>query len=352
MSTKTQYNPDHDLNAQLAAAHVSKIVYALITPETETVKNEMLGNDGSNSRYAYLNQFRDAWTSKQDQSHEAFFATWLEWAKPVAPISQEEFPFAYPTSGASEALRHLIYKYAADAGQGAYLHVFTGEYEGYKAIAEGIGLKVIEHNRDEWDKGDEYKESLLGSLGQGDLFFISQPSAIDGNVWHGFNDFIDRMPDNSVVADLTYVGAVPEKSVTEVFNVNAPSVAQIVFSLSKPFGVYYDRIGGVFCREEDAGLFGNKWFKNLTSLDLGTRLLKNSTVFQNPHKYRHYQEAACLRASGILGYEIMPSDVYMIGTGTTNMPDDLYRYIERAGRARLCLTMEMAQLIGTSGDLV
>ena len=47
------------------------------------------------------------------------------------------------------------------------------------------------------------------------------------------------------------------------------------FAANRSFGVYYDRIGGIWMRQEDQGLFGNKWFKNLTSLALGTTLLKS-----------------------------------------------------------------------------
>ncbi len=78
----------------------------------------------------YLEQFRDAWTAKQDEYHENFFMTWLKWAEPMVTLDTKEFPFHYPTSGASEPLRHIIFSYRAHhEGHGpAKIHVCEGEY--------------------------------------------------------------------------------------------------------------------------------------------------------------------------------------------------------------------------------
>lgn len=332
MAIATQYNPNPDLNRVLLDAGASKTVYALVTPETEITKG-LLFND----RAAYLDMFREAWTGKQDAYHEEFFSTWHAWSSPVVDLDREQYPFFYPTAGASEALRHLIYSLVRI--RGAQVHIFEGEYEGYRAMAEAAGLEVIEHSRDRASIN-----RIEDQMEDGDLFFISQPSAIDGNIWHYFNEFVAKMPPRSVVADITYVGAVPH--VEKRFNLNAQSINNVVFSLSKPFGVYYDRIGGVFCRDEDLGLFGNKWFKNLTSLRLGTLLMSQYGVFELPRRYADLQSEMCDRLSNHLGFGFTSSDVYLLATAKFDDDDPMANYLRRAGLLRICLTPGMAAMLG------
>jgi hypothetical protein len=352
MSVSTQYNPNDELNAALLAAGASKTVYALVTSETEKAKREALGIDHGFEEY--LDMFRGAWTKKQDAMHEEFFQTWLDWSSPVIDLPRDQFPFYYPTAGASEALRHLIYDLATKPD--AVVHAFVGEYEGYKAMAEAAGIKFIEHERGDWITKGRSINKISRNMGANDLFFVSQPSAIDGNVWAEYNEFVRTMRPMSVVVDVTYVGAVPRSVVTERFDLGAASIRNIVFSLSKPFGVYYDRIGGVFARNEDPGLFGNKWFKNLTSLSLGTKLMEQNGVFDLPTNYRPLQERIAHKVSNTLGFDFVPSDVFLLATQTppskpTNiMHNVMADYLTRAGKLRICLTPGMARALGTAGE--
>lgn len=353
MATTTQYNPQKDLNAQLVQNGLSKTVYAFVTPETELEKQAMLIRALKTKGQAgeYFDQFQGAWTGKQDAYHEDFFNTWHTWSKPVVDLDRELYPFYYPTAGASEPLRHLIYDLAARAPHAA-VHAFVGEYEGYRAMAEAAGLKFVEHERD----GKEGWHTPFGGrlnrvesrMGKNDLFFISQPSAIDGNVWGDFNEFVSKMQPNSVVADITYVGAVPSSAIAEKFNLNQPAIRNIVFSLSKPFGVYYDRIGGVFSRQEDLGLFGNKWFKNLTSLHFGTRLLNQFSVFELPTRHASRQKEMVRRAGEYLQCDLEPSDVFILAVGQPIVTDQhwsptMMEYLTRAGKIRVCLTPGMVE---------
>lgn len=342
MATTTQYNPNTDMNHRLLEAGVSKTVYALVSPEVEEAKLNALKGE------QYIRQFRGAWTGKQDRLHEEFFDLWHEWAAPVVDLDRSIFPFHYPTAGASEGLRHLIYDFAARCSRSMMpplIHIFEGEYEGYKAMAEGAGVEVQVWHRSAWRALAERLN--YGPMGWSHMVFLSQPSAIDGNVWHDCNEFLAAitMP-NCVVIDITYVGAVPEDAIKDRFALNVPSVRNVVFSLSKPFGVYYDRIGGVFSREEDLGLFGNRWFKNLTSIRLGTHLLKSFGVFDLPEHYRDLQADLCKKAERALpGLALDPADVYILATGSGEGP--LADYLKRDGKVRVCLTPAMAQEIGT-----
>ena len=161
------------------------------------------------ARRHYLEQFRDAWTGKQFASHEAFIERWMAWAAPVVTIDAAGFPWRYPTAGGSEALFHVIAAYGNRARGEKFnpeVHVFAGEYEGYKAYAEACGIAVVEHPRADW-------QAVGLTLPETALFCLSQPSAIDGNVWREANDFLaclrgQRKP--RVLLDVTYVGSIAE----------------------------------------------------------------------------------------------------------------------------------------------
>jgi len=362
MATTTQYCPQADLNRRLLEAGASKTVYALVTPETEAAKAAVLGNAASakavdQARAAHLEQFRDAWTGKQEQLHKVFFDTWHRWSVPFIELNPKTFKFTYPTAGASEPLRHLIYEYGNIArveGVVPRVHIFKGEYEGYKAYAEAARIEVVEHDRREWQK-------IAETLAQNEWFFLSQPSAIDGNVWPDANQFLRMLSARSnkpqVIMDMTYVGAIA-KAPSEKFAVSEPCVRNVVFSLSKPFGAYYDRIGGVWCREQDLGLFGNMWFKSLMALQLGTALMQRNDVFALPRKYAAVQAQQARHVSERFGVTFEPADVYMLATAhaTANIDPRLAEYLRRppsdpAARLRICLTPGMAEAIGTAGPV-
>jgi histidinol-phosphate/aromatic aminotransferase/cobyric acid decarboxylase-like protein len=347
MSTETQFNPNIDLNQKLVEAGASKTVYALVTAEIELAKSWLFSDSSlSDERSNYYAQFRGAWTGKQDAVHEEFRDTWIKWSEPAVDFPPASFPFFYPTAGASEALRHLIYDWSIRAKSRTMIpriHVFEGEYEGYKAYAEAAGVKVVE-----WPRS----LSVAKQIKEGELFFLSQPSAINGYVWREANAFLNDMPRNSVVIDLTYVGATHEYALRAKIDLTAPSIRNIVFSLSKSFGAYYDRIGGVFCQQEDLGLFGNKWFKNLSSLQLGTKLMKSHDVFYMPWRYRALQADQALATAAALKIEhISPADVFLLATADKAADPALDAYLRRpakTGLVRLCLTPGMAKALGTA----
>jgi hypothetical protein len=351
---------DPELDQRVKNAGASKTVYALVTPQTEAAKNLILGNCGAGPdavRRRHLEQFRDAWTGKQFASHEAFLERWMAWAAPVVAIDAAGFPWRYPTAGGSEALFHVITAYGNRARGERFdpaVHVFAGEYEGYKAYAEACRIAVVEHARADW-------EAVARKIPATALFCLSQPSAIDGNVWPEANAFLALLAAGTdqprVLLDVTYVGAIAEPPAMRIA-ANAPAVQALVFSLSKPFGVYYDRIGGVLCRDSMPSLFGNQWFKNLTSLQLGTALLEHHDVFDLPRRHRNVQREAAAQVGRRLGLTLSPSDVYVLAQADPKTTGDLElaAFLRRpagdpAASLRLCLTPTMAEMIGTAGAL-
>ncbi len=336
--------PHERLNALLEGAGVSKTVYSYVMPETESTLDALL--DGN--RDALRGMYREAWTQKQDAMHEDFFAVWKQWSSPILKFNDTEFPWVYTTGGASEALREAVYAYGHDArvqGFTPTIHVFAGDYEGFSAYAQAAGIAVVAHNRRDW-------QSAIEKVGPRDQFYLSQPAAVDGNVWGDFDAFVNTLykhrPTAQAMLDLTYVGCVARPFTVEAF---APNIRAIFFSLSKPMGVYYHRVGGMLSRAAYPGLFGNKWFKNLLSLKLGTTLMQKYGVHELPRKYAAIgQTPAISKARGALNLELTPADVFLLASAPyADKNDELAQYLVRGGagdeKLRLCLTPIIASIV-------
>ena len=334
------------LNAVLRDAGVSKTIYALVLPETVAAVDRVLDD-----RAAFHAMYTEAWTQKQDPVHEDFLDAWVEWSRPVVDLDPD-LRFRYATQGAGEAIKEAIYMHGLRARQEGFtprIHVFAGEYEGYAALARAAGIEIVAHDRARW-------EEALPAVGARDQFYLSQPSSIDGNVWGDYPRFVaalaGRAPGCELMLDLTYVGCVPRE-----FRVGArhPNIAAVFFSLSKPMGVYYHRIGGLLSRREYPGLFGTKWFKNLFSLRLGTELLRSHDVRELPRRYAPLQARAAAAVAAALGLELRPSDVFLLAAAPVREPpSDLERYLTRSAGGhslvRCCLTPTMSRLIDPAVD--
>lgn len=309
---------------------ISKTVYAAYYPETRKIVDIFI-DDFPHEMY------EEAWTKKQDEYHKPFMDRFKTWASSI--VLFPDFCFSYPTNGSSEAIRESLASYAANGGK--TIHIFDGEYEGYEALAAGYNLIIVKHNRNEWRTERLHFED-------GDKFYISQPSAIDGNVWKEYDEWITMLLNNhplvDIMLDLCYVGCV---SSDYTINASYTNIAVIFFSLSKSFGVYYHRIGGVYSRDEIPGLWGNIWFKNLASLCIGDTLMREYGPFDIPVKYTAHQ---CVvidilnQKLKIIDTEVFPSDVVLLGYSKCNN-NDLPNAMRRGEISRWCLTPGIMALI-------
>lgn len=338
---------NEQLNKIIKDAGLSRTVYAFVMPQTQQVIDRIVGNDGSVARAEFHEMYTEAWTQKQDVMHQDFFETWRCWVKDVVTLG-DQLAFEYPTAGASEPIRDAIYQYAIQARTEGFepkIHVFAGEYEGYSSYADAAGVKVVVHDRNHW-------QDNLESIDEHAQFYLSHPSAIDGSVWPDYDHFMRTLqeiqPEAKIMLDLTYVGCVARD-----YHIRADykNIDKIFFSLSKPFGLYYHRCGGMLSRDENKGLFGNKWFKNLLSLKIGTEMMREYDVHALPRFYRNVQDAACAAASSAIGLEVKPSDVFLLGKAQIpKAPKPLHKYLQRHPRhgfARVCLTPSMAHIVDT-----
>ena len=331
-----------DVKAGLLAAGASGTIYSLVMPESEEAFAAVTAEPD------FFDRYREPWTQKQDAMHEVYFEQWLRWSAPVVSIRGEDFPFRYPTAGASEAIFKLIAEFASErraAGREPAVHMFEGEYEGFAAYAEALKLRVVRHDRSAWS-------DVPAKLGEDSQFWISQPSAIDGMVWPHFEAFVAATAQAGrgaqVVPDLTYVGSVARNYRIAL---GSPAIPAVVISHSKPFGGYYHRVGGVLARREHPSLFGNKWFKNLLSLAWGTEMMRRHGVFDLPRKYGPVQEEAARRVAALLGVDALAaSDVLLLATaperaGLPPLLASVLRGSPRERVVRLCLTPAMTCLI-------
>jgi hypothetical protein len=310
---------------------VTAAVYGLVFPETRAL-----------ARRLWMEQpailFERSYDDVQDAAHGAFVAAWAAW---VAPLVRglDSFSHRYVTNGSSEAIRESVWSLASSAKTARltpHLHVFAGEYEGYAAYARAAGVTVIIHDGRRWDDQTLYAPGALHR------WYVSQPSAIDGNMWPEFPLFVASMAKRGieVAVDLAYVGAASEQTAIDL---SSPNIPYVFFSLSKIFGVFYHRVGGMLSRSPLLGLEGNKWFKNMFSLYLGTSLiLETPTPSTLPAKYRHVQIEACRDLREEHGIPFAPSEVILLASSTLGPYPSAFR---RGNGYRWCLTPTMDRLL-------
>ena len=331
----------------LLAAGVSKPVFDCQWPETRRLVRKLWAAlpEGLSDRL-----YDEPYRGGQDAMQNDFVDAWLAWRAPVVAVDAEAFPWRYATMGSTEGIReslalHAMHGFRA-GGRQPTIHVFEGEYEGYAAEAEGYGVRVVRHDR------RAYEESLPAHAAPGDRLYLSQPSAIDGNVWAGFPRLVafveERLPALELMVDLTYVGTVGAPYAVDV---RSPAVHTIFFSLSKVFGVYYHRVGGALSRAPLTGLYGNRWFKNTFSLELGRRLLESFPVQAIPRRYAAQQAKAVESVAAKLGVPAVASDVVLLAhhEWREGLPDAVAP-LRRGPSVRYCLTPALDRLLHASDD--
>jgi hypothetical protein len=313
-------------------AGLTTAVYGLVLPETRAMVRRLWAE-----RPETL--YEAAHDDRQDQGHVVFLDAWRSWVGPLVS-GLPGFSHHYVTNGSSEAIRESVWSLVAAAHAARlapHVHVFAGEYEGYAAYSRAAGATVVTHHRQRWAEDDT--TYVAGALHR---WYVSQPSAIDGNVWADFPSFLSTMAARGidVAVDLAYVGAAPDQSALDL---SLPNVSHVFFSLSKIFGVFYHRVGGVLSRTPMLGLEGNRWFKNMFSLWLGTSLIRETpSPTTLPTKYRTIQADACRRLREQHGIPLTPSQVILLASSPPGPYPDAFR---RGPGYRWCLTPTMDRLL-------
>ncbi len=247
-----------------------------------------------------------------------------------------EFPNVYPTSGSSEGIFHLLSEFATNRGI-KQINVFEGEYEGYMHYARSLGMKVNIIMEDD-DDHPFFSRPLDG------VWFISNPSSLDGGVIN--NNIIEDLCEtgNKIVLDFAYLGLTePYK-----FFVDHKNIIAVVSSMSKPYGMFRFRIGGMcLTRDPFETLIGNKWFKDVNGIITAARLVQEIPPFSLYSRYKIWQDIAVSVINEDLGGEVLyPSDVLLLAAAERKtveqfdnhgeFPFEIYR--RSKNMYRFCLT--------------
>lgn len=304
------------------ALGVSRTVYSLPFPEVRAfLAGELARVEPMLARHD------KPWEKSQDGMHEALRLGWERFsAKAGFGMGRPADWRFYPTAGASEALRETL---AAMRARGERLAVFEGEYEGYEMMARALGMEVRKVKRARWR--DELPRAWAGGF----ELFVSNPSAVDGQHWRDFGACCELAGARGgrVHLDAAYVGGC---ALSEPIDASPEAVRSVFFSLSKPFGVYYRRIGGCFSRDPNALLAPNLWFKNLDSIWIGERLLSRFGPGELQRAWEGARQDVAAALSERHGWALRPSDVFLVARSDAHGLAPLSRVA--GAPARVCLT--------------
>jgi len=266
---------------------LTRAVYAYYMPEVREVVDRVV------AEYPH-EVFLQSVSPGLDGFHEPVIEKYVE-VMGNSVVGLERFGYRYIASGSSEALFHILAKIKTER-PGMALYTLEGEYEGYRGYGENLGLsfEVVADDED------------MEKLGKG-VFFVSNPSSRDGNKLD--EKLVKRISDagHEIVMDVAYAGMVEG-----LVRVGYPGVAWVVGSMSKPYGMYYYRVGFCFSREKMLTLEVNKWFKNIFSLVVAKRVLSEVDLVAVRKNYSSMQKEIVEEINRKNGSGLRPSEVYLL----------------------------------------
>lgn len=230
-----------------------------------------------------------------DSFHEPIIGKIIDFYSGYVP-SLRGFKFRYPTSGSEEGIREIM---TSLQGRGVKkIYAFKGEYEGYREVGRTRNIEAIEVETD----------ADPNCLEPG-FWFISNPSAIDGNIVP--NRLIKRICEagHRVFYDLAYLGSTRKHR----FDLSYENIFAAAISFSKPYGLFYDRIGFAFSRTEIPSLYANKWFKNILGLLISERIVMETKPDKLYKKYRAIQKDIIKAINNDFGLGMRISDALLLG---------------------------------------
>lgn len=261
-----------------------------------------------------------------DEIHFPIIDRIVEVYKDVIP-GLKEFPYRYPTSGSSEGLFHTLAK--LKSGGVDEISTFEGEYEGYKEYGKALGIKLREFHRN------------LNTQANPGTWFISNPSAFDGNIIP--NEEINALCDkgNKVYLDLAYVGSTKPHA----FDVSHKNISAVFISFSKPYGVFRFRMGFTFSREPIDSLYANKWFKDVGRLISALKIAEEVGPKALHEKYNSIQKKIVESINSEFGLNMKTSDALLLSHLTQDDASklnvsqlELIAPYKRGSSYRFCLT--------------
>ncbi len=291
-----------------------KAVYCYYYPEIREIIDEVAAH------YPH-ETFLQSINPGLDNFHEPVIDSYIQHFKYELPVLGS-FPNRYITGGASEGIFHTLSFIKAHRSDSP-LYILKGEYEGYAGYGNNLGLQFT--------TVDQLSDLL--SLPKG-ILFLSNPSARDGNIIPNQEILAVADTGQEIVYDITYVGMTDPHE----FQLDHPNIIAVISSLSKPFGMYYYRVGFTFSRFEINTLMVNKWFKNIHSLIIAKKVLDQIDSKELVAKYRGLQKKAIQQMNKDLGTHAKPSQVVLLAY-SDKTPDNKDLLVHnRQSNFRYCLT--------------
>lgn len=293
-------------------------VYSYYFPEVRAAVDEVVGD------YPH-DVFLRSIDPGLDDFHEPIAERLVAHRRAEAP-DLGAFAFRYPTAGAEEAIREYLSDLASRGVRSVLM--WQGDYEGYREVARSRGIVTVEV-----PFGGDPRSHARGH------WLLSNPSARDGNI----------VPDEAILAilqaghevfyDLSYLGSTR----AHVFPLAHPGIAVAAISFSKPYGLFYYRIGFAFCRRPLPALYANKWFKNVFSLCVADKIMERIGPRDLWEKYASVQRAIVEEINRDHDLSLRASDALLLAHRPADPPPapgnaDLLARFRRAEGYRLCLT--------------
>lgn len=257
-------------------------------------------------------------------------------------LGLDSFEYVYPTAGSSEGIYHLLSRIKVETPD-LPIYTFAGEYEGYRECALGMGMKVVEVE----ENVDEIEKLPTG------IWFISNPSARNGARIE--NSLIKQIADfgHQIVLDLAYLGMTEKYE----FDLTHKNIVAVLTSMSKPFGLFYYRVGFTFARQPVKTLYGTKWFKNIFSLVIAEKVFEKFTARYFYDKYSPIKKEILEEIKKDTGITLRSSEALLLAHLTesdfeklTSDQQNLVREYKRGNYYRLCLTKYFLEREGSKTE--
>lgn len=294
-----------------------KTVYSYYLPEVREII------DGLTYEFPHGVYLKSTAGKGLDEIEKPVINQFREFQKDALP-GLDGFPYQYWTAGSEEGIREYM-TYVAATSKTPLVYALKNEYEGYDAVADTRGIKLLAD-----DMG-------TGPVGH---YFISNPSARDGNILP--DSTINRIcsAGHKVFYDLSYLGSTQSYK----FDLTHENIDAVAVSFSKPYGLFYYRIGMLFCKHEVPGLRGNKWFKNVLSIMIAQRLMEEiGSAMTIPQRYKPLQSYIVGHINETHGLGLECSDAFLLAyrknaEGLTEDQLAMLAPFKRGDGYRVCLT--------------
>lgn len=286
-----------------------KAVYSYLLPEVRVVIDEITRD------YPHDVFLRSVPPPGLDDFHVPIIDRLVDYYKESVP-ALGGFQSKYPTAGSEEGIKEFMTRLRTDGEN--HICVIKGDYEGFSEVAKTRGLDV-------WVVNPYVNPKYISPS----VWFISNPSARNGR--HLPDGLIYDICEagHKVFYDMSYLGT----TTPMVYDLSHPNIVAAAISFSKPYGLFYYRIGFTFSREPIPALYGNKWFKNVFSLLVADRVMQMLDIWKLSEKYRTVRARILEKIRTETGLPLHPSEVFLLA------------YLEEKDVPWGCLTVEQMEMI-------